>query len=187
MYKCTCTLVGEAPISFSKVVSSAKRTGERPDDFEERTWRERLHVDANGEVFIPAPAIKNCLSDVAKYLGESVPGKGKVTFTRHIEAGVLVIDDAPLGVKASAVPCDRRFVPADGKRGSGKRVWRKFPIVEKWSAPVTIFIADPVLKPEKIEEYLRHAGKFIGLGRYRPRNNGTYGRFHVENFKSEAA
>ena len=28
---------------------------------------------------------------------------------------------------------------------------------------------------------LREAGKFIGIGRFRPRNNGYYGRFDVES------
>ena len=28
-------------------------------------------------------------------------------------------------------------------------------------------------------------GQFIGMGRFRPRNNGYYGRFNVENFVAE--
>ena len=30
---------------------------------------------------------------------------------------------------------------------------------------------------EVFEKHLKDAGRFIGLGRFRPRNNGTYGRF----------
>jgi hypothetical protein len=29
------------------------------------------------------------------------------------------------------------------------------------------------------EHHLHEAGKFIGIGRFRPRNNGFYGRFDV--------
>ena len=39
--------------------------------------------------------------------------------------------------------------------------------------------------PEKVKEYLIHAGQFIGIGRFRPRNNGFYGRFKVNSFNVE--
>lgn len=182
MIKCTFDIVGVSPFSFSAPVQSKRNTGEQHDDFEERTWRERIHADSSGEAYISPMALKNCLSDVAKYLGESVPGKGKSTFTKHFEAGLLVIDPMMLGVKAKDMEGERLFVPSDGKRGGGKRVFKTFPVIRQWSVTGTVYILDPVIKPEKVLEYLEHAGKFIGMGRFRPRNNGFYGRFKVENF-----
>lgn len=186
MLKVTATLKGASPISFSAPIQSKKNTGESSDAFEERTWRERLHVGTDGKVFIPPAALKNCVSEVAKYLGESVPGKGKATYTKHFEAGVLVTDPLLLGVKGADVPGERLFVPASGKRGDGKRVWKTFPVIQEWQTTAVLYLLDPVLvdKPAKVQEYLEHAGKFIGMGRFRPRNNGFYGRFSVENFKT---
>lgn len=187
MVKCTFRLVGISPISFSAPISSQKKTGEGHDAFEQRTWRERIHRDADGEAFIPPTALKNCLSDVAKYLSESVPGKGKATYTKHFEAGTLVTDPMMLGIKADDIEGERLFVPASGKRGDGKRVWKTFPVMKQWSVEGAVYLLDPTLieKPEKVLEYLEHAGKFIGMGRFRPRNNGFYGRFKVEGFKTE--
>jgi len=193
MTVCRFTLVGIAPLSQSAPIQSRKNTGEGHDAFEERTWRERLHVNTDGNVFIPPSALKNCLSEVAKYLSESVPGKGKATYTKHVEAGVMCTDAMVLlcqdgkPLRASTVVGERLFVPADGKRGSGKRVWKTFPLIPQWSAAATVYLLDPVLrdKPEKVLEYAEHAGKFIGLGRFRPRNNGFYGRFNVTDWKVE--
>ena len=187
MLVCSAKLVGTAPISFSRAIQSKQNTGESHDAYEDRTWRERLHVGSDGGVFIPPMAIKNAMSEVAKYLQESVPGKGKSTYTKHFEAGLMVIDPIQLGVKADTVEGERLFVPADGKRGGGKRVWRTFPVLRNWSGVTTIYAMDPILidKPNKVLEYLEHAGKFIGLGRFRPRNNGFYGRFRVEDWKAE--
>ena len=187
MLRITCTITGVSPISFSAPIQSVKNTGESHDAFEQRTWRERLHVDAKGIVFIPPNAIKNCLSDVAKYLSESVPGKGKATYTKYFEAGILCTDPVSLGVKGSEVAGNRLFVPASGKRGDGKRVWKTFPVIPQWSGTVVIYVLDPILidRPEKIKEYLGHAGKFIGLGFFRPRNNGYLGRFDISDFKYE--
>jgi len=189
MLVCTFGLVGVSPISFSAPVQSQRQVGESSDTFEARTWRERLHVNVDGNVFIPPMAIKNCLSEVAKYLSETVPGKGKSTYTKHFEAGILCVDPVDLNIKAKDVQGERLFVPSDGRRGSGKRVWKTFPTIPEWRGKGTVYVLDPALidKPEKIEEYLGHAGKFIGLLRFRPRNNGFYGRFIVENFVTHKA
>ena len=179
------TIEGVSPYSQSKAIQSVKNTGEGHDDFELRTWKERLHVNDAGNVFIPPMAIKNMLSDCARFLSETVSGKGKSTWTKHFEAGIMVIQPADIGVKADSVIGERLFVPSDGKKGGGTRVWKTFPLIKAWKAELEIILLDPMLidKPQKVEEYLGHAGKFIGLGRFRPRNGGFYGRFKVINFR----
>lgn len=178
------TIEGVSPISFSAPVQSPRNQGEAHDDYEERTWRERAHVE-NGELFIPPGAIKGCLQDAAKYLSESVPGKGKSTYTKHFEAGLMVAAPLMMGVKFEDMDCDRRFIPSDGKPGGGKRVWKSFPIVmPPWRGSGEILVLDPLLedKTHKVREYLEYAGKLIGIGRFRPRNRGFYGRFKVTEF-----
>jgi hypothetical protein len=181
MLVCTATIKGTTPYSQSRPIQSKKAAGETHDTFEEKTWRERIHSDDNG-VYIPPMALKNCLSEVAKFLSESVPSKGKATYTKHFEAGTLVVDPIHIGVKLDSVQGERLFVPSDGKRGGSGRVWKTFPVIPPgWSGEVKIVLIDPVLvnKPEKVREYLEQAGRFIGMGRFRPRNNGFYGRFEV--------
>lgn len=186
MLKCSFKLVGIAPYSQSGVIQTPKNSGENADAYEQRTWRERMHVDKDGIVFIPPQAIKSALVDVAKFLGESVPGKGKSTYTKHFTAGVMVIDPLTLGIKGADVQSERLFVPSDGKAGGGKRVWKIFPVIPQWQASGELFAIDPVLidKPEKIQQYLEQAGRFIGIGRFRPRNGGFNGRFNVTDFKT---
>lgn len=176
---------GLSPISFGRAIQSVKNTGESHDAFEERTWRERVHTSNKGTVFIPPMAVKLCLSDCARYLSESVPGKGKATYTKNFEAGVMVVEPVDLGIKAADIESERLFVPPDGKKGGSKRVWKTFPLIREWSGSGEIVLLDPLLadKPDKVREYLEHAGKFIGLGRFRPRNGGFYGRFEVTAFE----
>ena len=176
---------GVSPLGQSAPIQSKRNTGENHDAFEERTWRERLHVTDDGRVFIPPMAIKNMLSDCARFLSETVPGKGKATYTKHFEAGVMVVEPAVMNIKAADVEGLRLFVPSDGKKGGGSRVWKTFPCMKKWEADIEIVLLDPLLidKPEKVEEYLGHAGRFIGLGFFRPRNGGYFGRFEVTKFE----
>jgi len=186
MIRCTCMIVGVTPYSQSAAIQSVRGQNEPHDEFEKRTWREHIHRDADGEAFIPPTALKNCLSEIAKYLSESIPGKGKATYTKNFEAGVTVLDPLMLGVKADDVPSERLFLPSDGKRGSGKRIWKTYPIFHSWKANAEIIVLDPIITPDVLHRYLIAAGKYIGLGRFRPRQNGYYGRFDVQNFLARA-
>ena len=180
------TLASASPYSQGAAIQSKKNTGENHEAFEERTWRERMHVDNNGEIFIPPMCLKLCLENCARFLSETVPGKGKATYTKHFTAGVMVVEPLMLGINVNDVKGEKLFVPSDGKKGGSMRVWKTFPIIPEWKANCEIILLDPILvdKPAKVEEYLDHAGKFVGLGRFRPLNGGYYGRFKVIDFKS---
>jgi hypothetical protein len=172
-----------SPYSQSRYYQTPKIDKESPNDFEQRTWRDRMHTLPDGRVFIPPMTFKNCLSEAAKFLGRQIPGKGKATYTKHFEAGVLVTDALVLDVKKGEVQGEWLFVPADGVRGSGRRVEKCFPLIPEWSGDVTFYVLDQTITPKVFEEHLREAGSFIGIGRFRPRNNGYYGRFSVEDVR----
>jgi hypothetical protein len=185
----TFTIEGIAPLSFSRPVQTPKEQGEDYDVYESRIWREKMHVDGDGNVFIPPMMMKQCLESTAKYLSESVPGKGTSKFTKHFLSGIMVIDPILIGVKAKDVVSERLYVNADGKKGSGTRVWRVFPLISRWSGDVTVYITDPILQChwQKVPEYAEFGGKFNGLGRFAPRRGGFYGRYKVSNVRPIAA
>ena len=184
-------IIGVSPLSFSKAIISEKKPGEAPDDYEERTWKERLHVAKSdghkGEIFIPPNALKNMLAATAQFLSESIPGKNKQTYTKNFLAGTMVTEPLYLGIKegSEAITKERLFVPSDGKVGGSKRVWRNFPTILQWKTQARIYLFDQILigKPQKVKEYLEYAGQFIGFLRFRPRRGGYYGRFMIKNFK----
>jgi hypothetical protein len=182
MRTCTVTLQSTSVYSQGKHITEPERTGESKADREARTWRGRLHTDANGYVYIPPMSFKNCVTEAAKFLQIPIPGKGKCNFTKHFEVGIMVTEPMPLGTKAADVQGETLFVPADGKRGSGTRVDRTFPKIESWSGAVKFYILDPVIDAKTFERVLTEAGKFIGIGRFRPACNGYYGRFKPVSF-----
>lgn len=159
---------------------------EGPDAYERRTWRNRIHKDADGNVFIPPMALKNCLAEAAKFLSIQVPGKGKATYTKHFEAGIMVMDPIEIGIKAEDVPGESLFVPADGKRGSGRRVTRVFPLITKWEGSTLVHVIDETITEDVLRKHLQEAGNLIGMGRFRPRNNGYYGRFSLVSLEKVA-
>jgi hypothetical protein len=173
-------ITGTSPLSFSKYVNELKLEKENPADYDERTWRERMHYDSNGQVFVPPMMFKNALSAAAKYRGEQIVGKGKSNYTKHFEAGIFINEPMPLGVNKDDVKKESILVPADGRRGGTTRVLKHFPKIENWTGVVTCYILDEIITKDVFERHLQDAGNFIGIGRFRPRNNGYYGRFSAE-------
>lgn len=88
----TATLHSIAPYSQSRYHDTPKLDKERPDDYEMRTWANRLSVTDDGNVFIPPMAFKKSLETAARFLGQQIKGRGKSTYTKHFKAGVLVTD-----------------------------------------------------------------------------------------------
>ncbi len=186
MRTAVANLKSVSPYSQSKhYTDPPKGEKESHKDYEERTWMERCHYTPEGSVFMPPMAFKNCLSEAAKYLSIQIPGQGKATYTKHFEAGVLVLEGLVLPVTREQVKGEWLFVPADGKRGSGKRVEKCFPVFHEWGGQVSFTILDDKITKDVFAQVLTEAGNFIGIGRFRPRNNGYYGRFKVDKIKWE--
>ena len=183
MRKAICSLRSMSPYSQSKYIQEKKTRDETHPDFEKRSWQQRCHWDDSGRVYIPPMSFKNCLSEAAKYKSIQIPGKGKSTYTKHFEAGVLVVDPLVLDVTKDTLQSEWLHVPSDGRRGGTTRVEKCFPLIPQWSGAVEFLILDEIITPEVFEEHLTDAGSFIGIGRFRPRNNGFYGRFKVESIK----
>jgi hypothetical protein len=169
-----------SPISFSRYHNTDKLPKEAYDDYERRTWRNKLHVDENDQVLIGQFMIMNCLSEAAKFLSIKIPGRGQSTYTKHFEAGVALYQPMGLGILKKDVQGQWMHVPSDGKRGGGKRVMKCFPVIPEWEGTCDILILDETITRPVLKEHLEGAGRYIGLGSLRPRNNGMFGRFRAE-------
>lgn len=177
-------LKSSSPYSQNRMIDPEehpKLEKETADAYERRNWRHRVHRDASGKVIIPPTAFKNCIAEAAKFLSLQIPGKGKATYTKHFEAGVLVVEPLVLPINADEVQCQKLHLPADGKRGGGKRVFKYLPIIHSWAGEVTFLVLDESITESVFKQVLSEAGKFIGIGNFRPRNNGYFGRFEVES------
>ena len=182
MLVATFTLVGISPYSQSRPIQSTRDPNESHDEYDKRCWQEHCHVDADGQVFIPPAAIKQCISDTAQYLSIKIPGKRNATYSKHFKSGIIV-DPEPMkvGMHIDDMEVERLYLNADGKRGSGTRVWRHMPKINNWLIQVKVFIPDIEIGEKIFEKILIAAGQFTGLGRYRPQNGGWYGRFIIKD------
>lgn len=173
-------LESRSPITFGRFHNTDELPRELKDAYEKRTWREKVHADTDGNVFLTPMMLKNCLAEAPKFIGAQIPGKGKSTYTKHFEAGIMITDPIYLGIKKEDVLPLWLHVPSDGKRGGTSRVMKCFPLIQEWKGEATIYVLDEIISKEVLQQFLTAAGQFIGMGSLRVRNNGLHGRFDTE-------
>jgi len=174
---------GVSPYQQGRYHATPKNDSETHDELERRSWQERVHADEDGNVFIPPQGIKNCIANAAQRLSISIPGKGQSKYTKHFNSGIMVLEPAFIGCKKSEAEKMAVFGAADGKTGGKKRVMKYFPTFRDWRAELQVLILDEIINDEVFERVIVEAGKFIGLGVFRPESGGYYGRFSVENIQ----
>jgi len=175
----TATIRGISPYSQSAYIEEKKPAGRDHWEWEQETWKGRCNVNEAGHLIIPAQAFKLALSTAAKYRKVKIPGQGKAEYGKHFESGVQVFEPLVLKETLDTVQSERRFVPSNGRPGNGSRVKKIFPIVHSWAGEVTFALFDEIITKEIFEDLLQDAGRYIGVGRFRPENRGMYGIFEV--------
>jgi len=185
MRKAICKIVSASAYSQGRYHNTPKNNKELAADYEKRTWREKVHTDNKGHVIIPPMAFSNCIKEAATYLSISIPGKGKSKYTKNFQSSILVFNPMVLDITKEQVIPEWVLVPSDGKRGGTTRVEKCFPLIKEWKGEVIFYIFDDIITKEIFEKVLKEAGNIIGIGRFRPKNWGFYGRFKVENIKWE--
>lgn len=178
----TVTLRGMTPYSQSHQHDEPKLEGEGPDAFDERTWRSKQNVairHGKPTVVIPAHGLHQAIAAAAKYSKRQIPGQGKATWTAKFASGISLLEDPSLDVDPATVPSVTISANSDGVRGSGKRVKRRFPVINEWQTTFDVYILDPIITEDIFREMVEIAGMFIGIGRFRPQNGGGNGRFQI--------
>lgn len=180
----TLTLASITPYSQSRQHDEPKLEGENHEAYDVRTWRSKLSVasrDGKPTVVIPAHGLHQAIAAAAKYSKRQIPGQGKATWTAKFLSGITLFEDPALNIAPATVGSVTISANADGVRGSGKRVPRRFPILPEWEATFDVYILDPIITQDVFREMVEIAGMFIGIGRFRPQNGGTNGRFKIRS------
>lgn len=184
MYTANYRIVGVSPLSFSRSYKNSfpKLPKETDDAFEKRTWKDRCHYSSDGYVLIPPMAFKFMLTTSAVYSKLPVPGAKRETWKKYFEAGLIISDPVILDqkIKREDVEGEWFLVPSQGVRGVGKRVEKCFPVIREWSGPLSVVVLEDKITPDILTRHLEEAGKFVGVGRFRPEMGGFYGRFTVD-------
>jgi hypothetical protein len=101
----------------------------------------------------------------------------------RIKGSVECVGDIDTCIKVDECECEGFLANSDGVRGSGKRVYRRFPIVRSWSGKLVFLLWDDQMPEQIFVDTLKDAGLLIGVGRRRPENKGFFGRFVLNSYE----
>ena len=142
--------------------------GKAYDD--EQEARKRLYLDSEGRMCQPATYLREaCLVKS----GSAFPMSGRKSFKEAVQSGVFISPLMIPHVSAGWV-IDRQHAVVN--RG---RILRCRPRLDEWELLFQMTICDERLEPVTVKNILHSAGKFVGIGDFRPR----YGLFELVKFE----
>ena len=143
----------------AKKATKGREAREPEADYEAAFYRTDDGVPAMPSVAFKSAAVSAC-RDLDKKMTEA---RGRF----HVEGELIEIIGEP------------RMREDMVRVGMGTADIRYRPEFVKWSAILPITYNSTQISPEQIINLLNVAGFGVGVGEWRPENNGQYGRFHV--------
>lgn len=148
---------------------------ERPEVSQADAHRAEYHCYRNvgGQCFIPADQLRGSLINAGTYMKSKMGARSKsmktiVAATFMIAPDEIIIPDFDSIDKRSAV----------NKNIKG-RVMVIRPKWSEWQTDVILNCYEASITKETIKQLFEYAGSYVGIGSFRPTNNGLFGRFEV--------
>lgn len=149
---------------------------ERPEVSHEDAVRAEFHCyrNAAGKCFIPSEHIRQSLIAAGSYSKAKV-GNAKKSMKNIVAAMFLVTPEEIQIPDYDAI--DKRSAVNKNVKA---RIITIRPKWSEWTIEFRLMVDNDTITKETIKEILNNAGNYVGIGSYRPTNNGYFGRFEVE-------
>lgn len=164
-------------IKLEEWEKNRKQIIERPDVNIEDVKRAEYHCfrNSDGQCYIPAEQLRMSFINGGTYLKSKVGTKTKsmksiIAAVLQISPEEILLPDYDLIDKRSAV-----------NKNIKARVMVLRPKWSKWLAEFDMILDNGTLTKETITELITVSGNYVGIGSYRPTNNGYFGRFSLKN------
>jgi hypothetical protein len=148
---------------------------ERPETSQEDLMRAEYHCYRNkdGKCFIPADHLRGAMINAGAMVKSKVGNSRKSM--KNIVAGMFFV--TPDEIILPDYDCiDKRSAV---NRNVKARVVTIRPKWTNWEVEFTLLVDNNTISLETIREILTNAGNSIGIGSFRPTNNGMFGRFKL--------
>ena len=150
-------------------VDKSQRSGEV--DYSEE-WKATLYHDEEVGCYIPSKQLRAALVKAA--VNFKIKGKMGKTFKDLVNATIELDPD-----KISLYKDEPDYVHEEWVKVQRNQIMRKRPAFKKgWEINFTLLVLDEQTPTERLREILEFAGKFVGIGDWRPH----FGRFEIIEF-----
>lgn len=133
----------------------------------------KLYVNKKMQIIQPSVHIERALIEAGKKI--RIKGQGKATYSKLFGSMISVFPDEIIHENQD-VDVFKSLVVIPSTKG---RIMRSRPILREWSLTFDVEY-DVEIDPNSILEALRIAGRYVGIGDWRPEKKGKYGKFELD-------
>jgi len=177
MEKISVEVEGISPLLINRFrdtsidTQSKKRTG----SIKERVLEDKLYL-YDGKPHIPSIYLRNCIVEAGKQF--KITGKGKSTYSKLLGSTIDVNPDNIL-IQGGYMPFR---VAAVNPMTKGRMMVTR-PRFDKWKCKFEVILNDDSVPAGVLNELIEHAGRYVGIGDWRPEKKGMFGKFMITSFK----
>lgn len=162
-------------IEHKKLTSSRNKTQGDHERIAYSQWRGMLYWDDKLGVYMPTQNIR-----AAIIRGGTINKLGT-----HLKIGTLIdIEKVAIdyGKKLTIEQLwKQRYLDRRSVVVSRARVMCYRPKFQEWTISFPIQFDENILDPSQIEQSIKNAGLYVGIGGFRPEKSGPFGRFVIES------
>lgn len=144
-------------------------------DYEQEAL-EKLYINEKSEIFTPNTHLERSLTEAGKKL--QIKGQGKATYSKPFGSMVEVKPEQIIH-KNQDFEVHMGLVVIPSTRG---RIARYRPILHDWELSFVVECEEEI-DDNVLKQGFEIAGKFCGIGDFRPEKKGKYGKFILTEFK----
>jgi hypothetical protein len=148
---------------------------EHPEVSHEDAVRAEYHCYRNtdGKCYIPSDQIRGALIGAGSYLKAKVGGRSK---SMKVIVAAMFIPTPEQIILPDYNAIDKRSAVNKNIKG---RVICIRPKWTNWEAEFQLNVYEDTITKETISQLFEYAGSLVGIGSFRPTNNGMFGRFEL--------
>ena len=147
------------------------------NDYEKEAFQ-KLYIDMDGNLYQPATHIERALIEAGKKI--KVKGQGKATYSK-LFGSMVSIPTLEIPHQETDWEIFKALVVIPSTKG---RVMRYRPMFRNWKLRFDIEFEDEI-PADAVKEGLEIAGRYVGIGDWRPEKKGKFGRFQVTSFQEK--
>lgn len=148
----------------------------RKGEAKQRNPSDKLYTNADGSPYIPSTYLRGALIEAGKSV--KVQGKGKATYSKLIGSTLMVSPDA-IPIKPNK--WEAYTITAVNPMTKGRMSVTR-PKFNEWGLRFEITTTDDI-PADKLAAILEEAGRYVGIGDWRPQKKGMFGKFIVTKFE----
>lgn len=176
-YKATIT--GTSPLLMNKpsvLIGDISKERTQKDLSPEEQAKLKIY-EIDGKLYQPETHIKGSLVEAGK--SQKVVGSGKATYSKIVGYAVEI---NPFEIIHKKQKWDVYSVLAVNPSTKGRNLLHR-PILKEWELDFEITFDEDQISAIVLKEIFDKAGRFVGIGDWRPAKKGRFGKFQVTSWK----